>query len=269
MKLVYLNYKEPLKPVTDGYGYLGTLAQSEDGHEVQCHICGLMFKNLGSHAFNVHGMKGTEYRERFELNRTTPLCSDAVSNEYKARALNLWEAKSPEEKAAQVEIMKAAAKIAPKPSRDRRLELKNIQGRCPDQLLDKLQKLADKLSRTPTAKEYSKEYTGGFLFTLTRTFGSYNNALNILGLTKNKPGSKNPYNKGVSRYTDEALLQYLKDYYETYKLPPTFSDWKRHFFPDYHIYLKRFGSIKEARKLAGLPEHLSTRWRTKQPIDIV
>jgi hypothetical protein len=254
MNLVYLHYKEPLKPVTNGYyGYQGTLAQTEDGSKVQCHICGELCYNLGVHVFNAHGIKAAQYREMFELNKRTPLCSDKASQDYKNRAVAVWEAKTESEKEQQRKIMRAAAKVAPKPGNYVQLERRNQLGMCPDQLLEKIRVLADNLGSSPTVTQFKAEYGDRFIFTIQRTFGSWNAAKAQLGLSPCKTGQRVPHNKGVCKFTIEELLAYLRNHYERTQTIPTFSDWKRYYFPDYHIYLRQFGSIKEARRQAGLP----------------
>ena len=252
MELQYLNYKEPLTKIEGGYGYLGTLAQTSDGSKAQCHICGELYYNLGAHIFNTHQMKAAEYREKFQLGKRTPLCSDLASREYKERALALWNRKTPEEQEQQKRIMQEAAAQARRIGHRRSLEEKNKHGMCPDQLLEKIRVLADKLGRSPTAQEFRIEYKHRFLCTIERTFGSWNAAKAQLGLSPCKPGSREPHNKGSCKFTDDELLHYLQQHYKRFGKPPTASDWSRYYFPDYHIYLKRFGSIKNARNKAGI-----------------
>ena len=253
MNLVYLNYKEPLLPVTDGHGFQGTLAQTEDGKAVQCHICGNQFYNLGAHVFSQHGLRAAEYRQKFSLNRRTPLCSDQASQDYKARALAIWDNKTPDEKERQKDLMRSAAAVAVRVGNPKQLQQKNKDGSCPDQLLEKIRVLAEELNHSPTVKEFMARYENRFMFAITRTFGSWDAAKAQLGLSKCKSGSRIPHNKGTCIFSKDELLAYLKNHYERTKSVPTFSDWKRVYFPDYHIYLKQFGSIKEARIQAGLP----------------
>lgn len=252
MELDYLNYKEPLQKVTDGYGYLGALGQTKDGSKVQCHICGELYYNLGAHIFNTHQMKAREYREKFQLGLRTPLCSDQASREYKERALKLWNSKSPEEQEHQKNLMREAAAQAVRIGHTRSLEEKNRHGMCPDQLLEKIRLVADKLQKNPTAEDFRSEYSRRYLDSITRTFGSWNQAKAQLGLSPCKSGTRFPHNKGTCKFTKEELLAYLRNHYERFGKPPTASDWNRYYFPDYHIYLKQFGSIKNARKEANI-----------------
>lgn len=251
--LVYLNYKEPLKPVENGHGYLGTLAQTDDGEFVQCHICGQLCYNLGSHVFNFHNLKADEYRQKFQLGRRTPLCSDVASKDYKNRALDRMAKMTPDERQEQIDNMRAVAKLSHSKGNPRSLEALNKDGMCPDQLISHILKCAEALSKNPTHKDFTEFYGGKYVGAINRTFGSWNSAKKQANLAPNKSGSRIVWNKGQSRYTDEMLLEYLSNHYKQTKKPPTASDWKRRFLPDYHIYLKRFGSIRKAREMAGIP----------------
>jgi len=72
------------------FGELGVLAESKDGARIQCHICGKMFKALGTHLRKSHGMTAHEYRGQFGLNRGTSL-SSAVSRELTRSSCTLGE----------------------------------------------------------------------------------------------------------------------------------------------------------------------------------
>lgn len=250
MKLSYLNYKEPLKPVLEGYGFFGTLAQTEDATEVQCHICGKLVQNLGHHAWVRHQIKAKEYRSRFQLGRTTPLCSDAWSEKCKQSKLAMWSNLSEGEREALRETMRAAQTRTERVGNPNTLEYSNKRGMCPDQLLTHLTALAKKLDHSPTFKEFETEYGGKYVGAITRTFGSWNGAKRIAGLTLSKSGSSVPHNR--SMYTDEVLLEYLRSFHKEKGTLPTYGDWNRGFLPSYYLYRHRFGGIEKARRAAGL-----------------
>jgi hypothetical protein len=259
MELVYLNYKEPLKEIEDGHGYWGTIAQSKDGSEIQCHICGKMFSNLGSHVFHAHEMKAEEYKDRFKLAKMTPLCSDEFSKIAKERTLE-WMSKMTPEALAQMHVKTNGAhdKRVIQP-RTMTLEELNRKGICPDQLLDKIREASVSLGKTPTVTEFNTFHkTQRFIVPVTRTFGSWKQACEYAGLTPNKTGGKGG---AQTVYTKEQLLQFLKDYQERTGLPPTANDCARGFIPSLATYIKHFGSIKKAREAAGLDSFVSTRWK--------
>ncbi len=49
------------------------------GELVECHVCGEPVVSVGHHARWQHKMSPAKYRERFGLNRRTPLCAPAYS----------------------------------------------------------------------------------------------------------------------------------------------------------------------------------------------
>lgn len=253
MKLQYLNYKEPLRVVENGYGYVGALGQTENGGKVQCHVCGELFYNLGSHVVQSHKLRAREYREKYGLGRRTPLCSDQASAEYKARAVARWEGKTPKEQDEQIAVMRAAAAIAPKTGKQMTAEEQNRLGICPDQLIDRITVLADKLGRSPSYQEFCDEYGGRFIAPIKRTFGSWAKAKDIAGLPVLKTGPRNskPWNKARFKYSREELIVYIQEYVAHFKVPPTATDWNRGFLPDIHAYYREFGSLGAAREAAG------------------
>lgn len=257
MNLVYLNYKEPLRAVVDGFGYQGTLAQTEDGEFVQCHICGKLAANLGSHVYNAHRMMADEYKQKFQLAKMTPLCSDTFSRKAKERTLEWMKTKTSEE-LERVNVAKNGAhhnrKFEP---RSLTLEEMNRKGICPDQLLDRIRQAADALGKTPTVVELNSYHqTQRYQVPIIRTFGSYKKACELAGLVPNKPGGGGG---AKVAHTREGLLQMLKDYYTRWGIVPTANDCARGFLPPIAVYVKHFGSIKKARKEAGLQEYVSTK----------
>lgn len=250
MKLQYLNYKEPLKPVEEGHGFFGTLAQTEDGTLVQCHICGHLVENLGSHAWVKHLVKAKEYRAKFQLGRTTPLCSDAWSEKYKTMKMELWERMSEEEREARRESMRKAQQKTERVGNPVSLEILNKKGMCPDQLIEKIQQCATKLGHSPSHKEFVAEYNGKYVGAINRTFGNWNSAKKMSGLTPNKSGSRIPHNR--SQYSNDDLLEYLRNFHKEKGYKPTHADWQRGFLPSYNLYRHRFGGVAKARKLAGI-----------------
>jgi hypothetical protein len=250
MNLTYLNYKEPLKPVEEGFGFLGTLAQTETGDEVQCHICGGLYENLGHHAWVRHRIKAKEYRVKFQLGKTTPLCSDKWSEKCKQKKLETWERMSDEERENRREMMRQAQQRTERVGNPRSLEALNKDGMCPDQLIEHIQKCAEKLGKSPTFKEFENEYNGKYVGAINRTFGSWNGAKKMAGLVMCKTGSQKPHNR--SEYTNEVLLEYLRSFYKEKGYKPTHSDWVRGFLPSYYLYRHRFGGVRKARELAGI-----------------
>ena len=55
------------------------------GNLVECHVCGEPVTSIGHHARWRHGLSPDEYRERFGLNRQTPLCAPTYSAKCRRR----------------------------------------------------------------------------------------------------------------------------------------------------------------------------------------
>lgn len=82
----YPQYQLPEEGSWDGsvFGRIGVL--NEDGMKAECHICGLWFQNVGSHAWGAHGITSDEYRAYFGLNRETGLCGAYLSERMSEKA---------------------------------------------------------------------------------------------------------------------------------------------------------------------------------------
>lgn len=255
--LVYLHYKEPLKkiPKKEGVGYYGTILMSKKMDRIQCHICGELFESLGSHLNRTHGTTAKEYREKYQVARGTALISEAYRLRLKNRMLEWIKNMTPEEKEEYKRKVLAAVRKSndSRPYRKKtplRLEVKNKRGTCPDQLLDKIKRVAKELGRTPGRKEFDDYFgTHKYQTNILQTFGGWKNAVRMCGFE--------PYEskKGRAGYSKEHLLALLRVFYKRKGIIPSTSDFKRGVFPDMNVYLRNFGSIKEARKLAGIPEY--------------
>jgi hypothetical protein len=119
------------------------------------------------------------------------------------------------------------------------------------ELLEMLQDYADLFGRPPTQSAINKHPDYPSASTFVRRFGSWNNAIREAGLIPRE-------GKGVS-YTDEQLLDFLKELHKELGRLPTNSDLRSN--PHYPVpttYRTRFGSLVNALELAGLgtrPEH--------------
>lgn len=76
-----------------------------------------------------------------------------------------------------------------------------------------------------------------------RTFGSWNNALKMAGLTVNY----------ITNAADEELLDYLTQFFDNEGRPPTEDDFKCNLkYPSHVVYCRRFGSWQNALKFVEL-----------------
>ena len=69
-----------------GAGGYGRIDETPDGRLV-CHECGGSYLNLAAHALLAHGMAAAEYREVYEIPRTTRLVAASVRERTSRRAM--------------------------------------------------------------------------------------------------------------------------------------------------------------------------------------
>lgn len=175
-------YKEPLIKVENGFGYKGCVTRSYDNKFVQCHICGYFLSNLPIHVRKTHNMSSREYKQKFSLNLTTSLLS---GDERNLRRKSFFEMSEEDIKKAKENTTNNRAKIRNPGKRVTSLEEVNKRGTCPDQLLDKLEKLHRKLGKVPTLNQFMKHYKMG-QYSILREFGSWKEFVKVAGLVQYK-----------------------------------------------------------------------------------
>lgn len=243
---IYTNYKEPLTPNKSGFGYLGTVAHTKDGEFIQCYECGDLVKSLSTHV-KKHKMKPKDYREKYQLNSKTPLCSPKFSDLkrkiYAERvATKLTMNKRKEAHRKWIESVKKNGQAPKKTSRT--LEWHNKNGTCPDQIISRLKELGE-ISYDELAKNHSS-----LLNRLVRVYGSLNKARKIAGLTTRNQSTGHP----PIKHTTASLLESLRDFYERYNRTPLSSDLRaENGLPPYSVYQRHFPTINHARLEAGVP----------------
>lgn len=67
--------REGLRPV--GAGVYGRISEDAEGRLI-CHECGRAYLNLAAHVALAHGMSADEYRETYELPRSTKLSAASM-----------------------------------------------------------------------------------------------------------------------------------------------------------------------------------------------
>ena len=245
-------YKEPLQPVKDGHGYVGALTFDVKGR-LQCHICGLLFDNLGLHIKIHDAINADEYREKFGLGKTTRLISEGERERRKIAMIKMYAALTPEQKIERKKHFMEMVHNAPKKwdAHRQTAEYQNKRGICPAQLIEIMRQAADEEGKLSWRDLINFHQTLRFKRPIYRTFGSWGAALKAAGL---KPRQKG-VDKGVSipRYSNDDLLDMIRTQYEETGKIPTASDCSRGFLPTAGLFIKRFGSFPNARKMAGIP----------------
>lgn len=251
--LFYQNYKEPLKSVVEvkgeGYGYMGTVATDESGDFLQCHLCGELHQMLNNHIRSVHNLKVGEYKKMFELAPTTALVGEKMRAYYSDYLSKRNMERTEEQKQALIQFwkdVKEGRRAKPANNHRHSLEVQNKKGNCPDQLLDKIRKLAQELGRTPSSNEFNA-MSGSHVNTVKRTFGSWEKALNLVGMTQGKPG-KTP------EHTKASVIQAIKDFRETHGRVPRKSDLNRGYICSHSTIRNLFGGLQNARDAAGVEQ---------------
>lgn len=235
VEVTYTPYKLPLRLAPGGWGFLGTLGRTKDGNWVQCHECGKLFHSLGIHAARKHGLSKMQYRHKYGLARGTALTSENL----RVKQITNYQNMSDEFKQSQREKFIQSRKNLVRDKVDKALETKNYEGRCPDQLIDKIKVLSAVLGRPPSSREFVKYYHG-YLGTIHQTFGTWNNATKIAGMVPIKQGR-------VQSYTKESLQKMLEDFVKYRNRIPSSSDCDAGgVLPSRWTFTKHFGSWSNA-----------------------
>lgn len=248
------NYKEPLTPTPEGYGYLGTISQTQDGEYIQCHICGKLMKHMSGHLRSAHKMNTRDYKQEYGIALKTALTAEKTRWEMKRRTIEYVNSLSGDEKKDYFEkrrkwLLEGRKKRTAKQPK-KALEAYNKNGTCPLQLLDKIREVASDLGHTPALKEFVTECgTQRYKHLIIKTHGSWNKAVEKAGLEKHNAKNKP---KRYKKYTDEELLEYLRIFAEENNEIPTHTDFISGSLPREGVYVRRFGSIDKARRLAGV-----------------
>ena len=154
--LFYANYKQPLRPVEDGYGYYGTIATSQDRDFIQCHVCGRLFRGLGRHINMHHALTGREYKGQLREG-LVKYDQDVQSGKIKHDG----------NKARTAGGRSSAA---------------TLKGCAPTRRCRSLTTSLGGWDGTPSCDEFTREYNGWYISQITTYFGSWTNALRMAGM---------------------------------------------------------------------------------------
>jgi hypothetical protein len=245
-EILFYGYKEPLRPFKEGHGYEGVLIFSKGQDKIQCHFCGGMFKTLAAH-LKMHGLTATEYREKTKLAASTALVGEGTR-------LRIVEGikRTPEQIEAAKENLAKANKKLKGMERDKGkrvrgmkflpLETKNKRGTCPDQLLDIIDKTIKSYGRVPSKTEFLSFHNGKYMGSIRYTYGTWENALKKLGERSLR-----------HHYTDNDLLDAMRNFHKVHKRTPRYSDHQRGLLPSANTYYSRFKTLNNARLKANVP----------------
>src|SRR3990167_9993652 len=115
-----------------------------------------------------------------------------------------------------------------------------VQIHTKEQIIEIIKHICKEKGRTLTADDLRNSHMG--LGIVLKYFGSLNNAIREAGLQTNR-----------FNLTDEELLEFLIKFYTENGRAPITADFKNNYkYPNYQVYIKRFGSWQKALKLVGL-----------------
>ena len=118
-------------------------------------------------------------------------------------------------------------------------------------LLNHLRELAAQLGKTPTESDIKKAGKGCCL-TYRLRFGGIDKAMKAVGLVPNKRGRRPKYTNNENNYSDEDLLNHLRELSIQLGRTPSKRRIDNAGKVKYYLYLKRFGKFGNAQEAAGL-----------------
>lgn len=228
----------PFTEIKNGYGFYGVVIRDKIKDKVQCHICGQWFDFLSPHIAKGHKIKVRDYKKKYGLPLTFPLCSRKYSK------IKSNQAKSFNNKdliKARVNLKKRR-KQKPFDMGKRTLAFQNKHGTCPKQLETRYLCIADMLGRTPSMQDL-KKYEPRLIWIITKRYGSFNNFKKEIGLDINEAVCKRSW-------TETELLAILRNFFFKFHRVSTSIDFTGH-SPCTDTYQKVFGSWSRAMEMAG------------------
>jgi hypothetical protein len=242
------NVKAPY--TTSGKSILGALEFDPEDDTVRCHECGAWFKGLARHLGAVHGIKSREYKLKHGLK----LNSGLVAESTRAKLIKhmVTEYSRPARRKASLcnplnrkKALKARAKIKTSVRSGKKLGIpayENLHRLCAKQLVEKIKTVQISMEKTPTTRELEEH--GVSRSAVMFHFGSHDKALKAAGM-------EDGIIARAPRYTDEQLLEFLRNVVLMKNRLPSRSDYRRGLIPNQDTYRRRFGSWSNAIQAAG------------------
>lgn len=241
------NYKEPMTKVEDGFGYYGAITETNDGAQIQCHICGYYFGNLGSHIVRKHHIKARDYKLTYGLRIREGLVSPALRKIMQEK-YNEYARKTPEEYAE----MSAKGQLVIAERGIKRggdmwtAQTRNEKGLCKEQTIAKIRKVAELEGGYPTYNTYAATFGG--LDVVMHWFGTWNNAVKEAGCQTYAEHRDNN-----DRDLKEKILSDFYTFYVENGRTPQSSDLTAKDMVPFKTVLRLYGTMNDARFNAGVP----------------
>jgi len=228
-----------------GKSIKGAIELSDDQQRLRCHECGGWFENLGRHA-HTHALTAREYKRVHGLKQSAALCNDRIRLERARIAIRHKLNVGGRSRLAcfaqrQNWVSRHKAQTNKLPSRP--TAYYNQRRNCAAQLAHDLRALAGRLKHLPSKTDLKR--AGISITILCSRYGSVKKALKtVLGNMPPKPTRK--------WYSDEELINWIKNFVETHKRPPFVSDCRRGLLVSHKTFANRFGSWSNALAVAGV-----------------
>lgn len=230
-EVFFYNYKEPLMIFKEGFGYQGALIFDSTSQQIQCHFCGGWFDYLGNHLHKEHNMTAPEYKKKVGLNTSSALISEPLRAKLIAKGL---EKRIKNLRPNKTHSAASRAKISAT-LRENRAEKQNRNNTCPEQLLERLTVLYNKLGRTPrfhgtrlvTGKKIHGEVP--FVEALERVYGSIKNACKMANIPYREPGTtlRGTYAPGINK---ARCVDFVREFYNREKRLPEYREWNQRLY---------------------------------------
>lgn len=235
-------YREKAPFVVSGVSVRGAVEYDEAADLVRCHECGEWHTHLAPHVWLQHGMKVRAYKIKHGLNLTSALCNERIRKALIAHGQNPAVLRGAANGLAHPGMGSAAQKggrIGPN------AELRNRNGTCQAQILERLKVLAGRIGRTPKRSEMVA--AGMAPQSIEFVFGQkLRDVVLLAGLLPNgRYRTRRKYSKAL-------LVERLRDHWGAHGRVPTESDFSRRMVPGRATYKEYFGSWENAVFAAGL-----------------
>ncbi len=240
------NYKEPFMNTETGIGLLGVLAIDAELDKVQCSECGWWGDCLSLHIRHAHkDMNAALYKVKFGLSPKTALINEKMRTAKIKNGVYVanWMKKHPRIRRRSI---RAFVKKGGRKGMKETMDKKNARGACPEQLLDAIVKLRDELGRRPSQRDFMKSKHARLNTSIVNTYGSWNEAIRLLGWDVMKKGQHFTYDS----WTKAKIVDLLIIFMQKHGRAPSRSDCKRGLIPSVDSMSKYFGGLRNARAIA-------------------
>ena len=163
-------WEPPFASVSQGFGFMGVLAEDSESGKLQCHECGQWFEQLPTHYSIKHGMSGKDYRKKFGLLDSTALKSKRIRL---IQSQVMIDFRATGDKRFLRKFKRNNVEAANRKGKPKAVESQNKYGVCDLQIMTKIISLGKELGKTPTLCDVKNKYGNSMMSLLHQRYGSY------------------------------------------------------------------------------------------------